>query len=427
MEMNRRRGFLFRILWWLGCRLKTAWCLVGVSLAVILAGDLLLRLVFSVKDTWIDEPKKVWGAFPALRSHDDQAQPWQIQYESEHAPSNQLEWHSYVYWRRHPFEGKCINVDAKGIRNTWKAPSIAGSAQSSRPRIFVFGGSTVWGSAVEDEDTIPSFISKQIAATGMAADVINYGELGYVSTQEVLTLILRLQAGDVPNVVVFYDGLNDCGSTFQNEMGGLPQNEENRRSEFGLSKNSVRIRTLFYQQLTDVVPGLSRLADALRSRLLPTHSLPAGMPMAANNADRQQLAADGVRIYEANLKLVEALAQEYKFSCHFYWQPSLLTKQHLTDFESQQIEDILPRWKAGLQAIYEELPRSEALQHDCRFRDLRFVFDNVPDTVYVDWLSHVNKLGNGLIARQISHDILAELATPINPSEGDNDDRRKTD
>ena len=62
-------------------------------------------------------------------------------------------------------------------------------------------------------------------------------------------LELELQRGNVPDVVIFYDGVNDVFSTFQNGASGLPQNEASRVEEFG-SRNRVNLRGL-----TDQAPG----------------------------------------------------------------------------------------------------------------------------------------------------------------------------
>ena len=60
------------------------------------------------------------------------------------------------------------------------------------------------------------------------------GESGYVNTQSLLALELELRGGNVPDEVIFYDGVNDVFSTFQNNEAGLPQNEQNRATEFNL-------------------------------------------------------------------------------------------------------------------------------------------------------------------------------------------------
>src|SRR5262249_54558306 len=144
-------------------------------------------------------------------------------------------WVPYVYWRHASHRGEHINIDDAGIRRTWAAPE-SGDPKQARPKVFLFGGSTMWGVPVRDDFTIPSAVAKKLAGKGAPADVTNFGETAYVSTQEVMTLVLELRKGHVPDVVVFYDGVNDTASAFQLRAAGLPLFEDNRRQEFNLSK-----------------------------------------------------------------------------------------------------------------------------------------------------------------------------------------------
>ena len=120
-----------------------------------------------------------------------------------------MQWHPYVLWRRRPFTGRYINVDAAGRRRTSNR-----EAPGDRPiDIFGFGGSTLWGNGARDENTIPSCVSRLLDESGRRVRVTNYGELGFVSTQNLISLMLERQAGRVPGVVFCYDGVNDVVAT----------------------------------------------------------------------------------------------------------------------------------------------------------------------------------------------------------------------
>ena len=128
---------------------------------------------------------------------------------------------SHVYWRRAPISGKYVNIDADGLRKTWNPPGLP-----EQPiRIFMFGGSTTWGTGSRDEYTIPSQLSKILAQRfGPRVEVVNYGEGGYVNTQELIRFLKEIERGNVPQIAIFYDGYNDVFSAFQNGIGGIPQN-----------------------------------------------------------------------------------------------------------------------------------------------------------------------------------------------------------
>ena len=51
-----------------------------------------------------------------------------------------------------------------------------------------------------------------------------------------MELFLQLREGNIPDLVVFYDGVNDVFSAYQQGKAGIPQNENNREKEF----NSIR-------------------------------------------------------------------------------------------------------------------------------------------------------------------------------------------
>ena len=67
----------------------------------------------------------------------------------------------------------------------------------------------------------------------LLSPVFDYINEGY---SLIITLLLILQKGERPDVVIFYDGVNDTYSAFQQLRAGLPQNEFNREIEFNLSK-----------------------------------------------------------------------------------------------------------------------------------------------------------------------------------------------
>ncbi len=93
----------------------------------------------------------------------------------------------------------------------------------------------MWGYGVRDDSTVASLLSKRLAEkTGYNAEVFNYGQIGYVSTQEVLLLYELLGQGLRPDVVVFYDGINDSFTAYQSGIAGLAQNESFRVREFNL-------------------------------------------------------------------------------------------------------------------------------------------------------------------------------------------------
>lgn len=353
---------------------RELWLMLGITLLILVGLELLARGIFYVRDVaangsldFIDE---------SLRADVYRGQSWAIGYWREEARTVQTtrsEWHPYVYFRRSPFKGNYINVDQNGIRATWNKTPAPSPTQIN---ITVLGGSALWGTGARDEFTIPSALSKKLAAKNIDVFVTNLGEGGYVSTQEVLTLILELRNGNIPDVVVFYDGANDAFSAFQQGVAGIPQNEYNRAAEF----NQVNWRGAVLEKLS-----LYRALTGLFVRARPPRS------DEANAA----LANDVLDTYTANLRIVESLAKSYGFRAAYFWQPVIYNKKNLTVWEKgqlnrygearffQQVEQV--RQQKSIGGMYPN------------YVDLSGAFSDDPNAVFID-LFHISEAGNDHIA-----------------------------
>lgn len=362
----------------------TAWCLLGVSLLIVVAFELMLRGVFFAKDTWIDGPVGEYST------------PWASDFWREYSVLG-TERRSYVEWRRKPFQGKQVNIDSNGIRRTWTGPETS-SKESSHPyRIFVFGGSTVWGTGARDEATIPSFLAKHLVAKGLSVEVVNFGETGYVTTQELVTLILCLQRGDLPDLVVFYDGLNDAFSTFQNHVAGRPQYVEIHRVKLNLN--------LYLGQFSSDFAGLDRLAKGVNRRLERRKATVREDKAPPTN--EVALASDTIRVYEQNLRLIQSLADAYGFKCQFFWQPVVFTKHHLTEFESRAAGD-MEFYRSFCLEVYRQAAASEFLAQQGRFHNISSIFDETSEQCYLDF-AHVTEEANEMIAKDMEVYLAPEI------------------
>ena len=83
-------------------------------------------------------------------------------------------------------------------------------------KLSVLGGSTVWGTGSADWNTLPAHLQTELQrVSARPVCVVNFGESAYVLTQSVLQLLLQLQAGNVPDLVIWYEGYNDAYSAYQ--------------------------------------------------------------------------------------------------------------------------------------------------------------------------------------------------------------------
>lgn len=368
--------------------LRDLWLLLGITLFCLAGSELAARVGIFLRDTW-ENGGKPQLIDPSLEADVYQNQDWAEEYwreENQTLQTSYARWHSYVYWRRAPYQGKYINIDENGIRRTWNPPP-----SPLQLKIFMFGGSTLWGTGARDDFTIPSLVSKRLAAKNIDAWVTNFGEGGYVSTQEVIALMLELQKGNIPDVVVFYDGANDAFSAFQQGVAGIPQNEYNRASEF----NQINWRSGFVEKL-----ALYRVAGKLAEVLARNR--------ATERAD-SQLANAVIDVYWSNVQIVESLAQKFGFAVVFYWQPDIYSKKTLSAWEKRQLD----RYHEArfFQQVNQISKQGLSTHAGDDFHDLSDTFVDVPTTVFIDAF-HTSEAGNDKIADLIVQTM--PLAAPKN-------------
>ena len=326
---------------------------------------------------------------PDYRIHADgyQGAPWVRDYFREFHDAGRCGWQPYVYWRHRAFSGKYVNVDDRGIRYTLKAGNPAPTAPPYT--VFMFGGSTVWGTGARDTRTIPSLVASGLRREGMEVNVVNFGEAGYVSTQEVIQLLLQLRQGNIPQLVVFYDGVNDTYSAYQQGVAGIPENEFHRVSAFRPS-----IGTLLAGAIREL--PTSKLARKIVSR--PQRG------KTAHRTEPKNLAQEVVEMYYGNIAVVESLSKSFGFRTLFYWQPTIFGKQTLSHYESREREKLQNAEEFFLETGREIRKRSEAGTEGI-LKDLSDVFREVSSPLYIDWC-HLGEYGNSLVAQKIVEDIL---------------------
>ncbi len=384
--MRRLGIFLLRAIGALG----TAWNIAGVTLLllVLLAGAVLA--VRAIRGGPVSENDRA--------DHPYHGQPWFPAFVREFSASLEMEWAPYVYWRRRPMVGEYINVDSSGIRRTVQARPT-----SATPRgIFFMGGSTMWGTGQRDAWTIPSIVAESLAARNITdVALTNYGETGYVSTQELIQLQMALRKGARPAVVVFYDGLNDVASSAQSPECGLPQNETRRRFEFALGRfvsqrSSREFRALVRTAREQALAGIGGGGGARLDTLASAHGV--------------------VDCYARTAQLVEILAAKYGFRVLYFWQPTPGTSpKPLTSYEVAVMDTMSAD---PLRRVLRSLNRHSAAEIDSamkpvagdRFRNLATLFSGDTGTVWLDYVGHVTERANARIANAMVVPIAQALA-----------------
>ena len=295
-----------------------------------------------------------------------------------------VRWLPYTYWTVKPFAGEFINVDRQGLRHT---PLY--TDEESAARVAFFGGSTLWGEGARDAYTIPGQTAKLLADAGHPAIVLNYGQTGYVSAQDLILFQAQLALGRAPAIAVFYQGFNDVFSAYTQGWSGIPYQEN--------------------QRVSDVEAG------RLLRRGQPALHLPDGdiSKYDWSLVGKADAAADAIADrWLANRRLAQASADEYGVRVLFVWQPALFAKQKLVGAEARILADLEkehPKQSSSFAALYREVDsivrQRVASEGDEDVLILSDLFGDSERELFYDSV-HITEIGNLLVAQAIQDRIV---------------------
>lgn len=384
--------------------IKVSWAILGITVLMLALLEGGLSLIFHLNDLR-RPPRQNFRA--TADTYSDPA--WAASYYKEIddvEKGGTIRWNPYSYWRRAEFRGKYINIGTDGLRRTHAA--VAADGAGSPVKVFMFGGSTLWGLGADDESTIPSIFAKETQNRGTLTKVVNFGQYAFVSTQGVIELIRQLQKGNIPDTVIFLDGVNDTFGAFQNRVAGLAHSEFDRELLFNNAESSKLAKlaaqsTIRNLSIVRFFRGVITRTGLQRDSLQP-YSLRFDPPI----QDKRALAQSVIDVYFNNMKIVQALSRTYNFEFICYWQPVIFTKQYLSDYEKRSME--LDFNYPGMKEFYLDTyslmqQRGEVQKNETSFHNISSIFQDVHEPVYVDF-NHMGEKGNSVIARRMVDDFL---------------------
>ncbi|MCX7964804.1 MAG: SGNH/GDSL hydrolase family protein [Candidatus Sumerlaea chitinivorans] len=115
----------------------------------------------------------------------------------------------FTTFRERRFQGKYVNISEHGyrrVRNQGPWPPAA-----SNLNVFFFGGSTTFGYGLPDWQTIPSYVQDILREKFNLGNVCvyNFGTNSFYSSQERAYFQSWITQNQIPDVAVFFDGLNE--------------------------------------------------------------------------------------------------------------------------------------------------------------------------------------------------------------------------
>ena len=335
---------------------------VGVFLSVALALNLLASLYLDGRSLWktifvpIDEKADV-------ESLPDQDYAYLIYREKKQLETQYV---PYVAWAKKPFSGKTLTINSEGERThrlTTDQPS---------KHVRFFGGSTMWGTGVDDQNTIPAHFNE----LHQDYRAYNHGQSGFVSRQGLARLINLVNQKVPMDIVVFYDGCNDANNVCEG-IGPI-----NSHREVAIMKDKLEHRWYVTDALTGsirtVIQKVVRKGKEPPNKCLedPAYAKLVASTMVNNWKIAQSVAALGGAEFHAILQPVAALGQP---NIEYLGKRGSKTKWHM---------------------VYPLVQEIKEREHLDWIHDFTDAFD-VKEYIYIDGC-HVNGRGNQIIAQKIS-------------------------
>jgi lysophospholipase L1-like esterase len=275
------------------------------------------------------------------------------------------------------------------------------SHNSNRPgqnhrTLWLFGGSTMRGQTDQDDQTIPSFLAGMLNQpdSRFSYTIVNFGEDSYNSLLETKYLQKELiQRSPHPDLIIFYDGANDCSYTAQHRTPDghygyrrfTAMVENYRRSFFGLLKS---LNAALYCSFT------KELYDKMMQTAVPI-------------SPGSQLVRESVGAVQQRYDHVRKLAHCYGAGFLVFWQPILWveTGTVLPQVREQekQYAIMAERFlsiRHNFSVLYEAL--AQGLEGKSYFINFQQVLCSRTEPTYRPDGVHLNDVGREMVAREMN-------------------------
>ncbi len=398
-------GITRRFGWWLQRLARWAaivWIQIGITIALFALLSSMSGAVVNAVGRWRQRHEPAETA-----AYAGTAASWASAYfRAMH--NVRMRWYPYVYWKTAPMRSPYLNIDQHCNRVTWNQPPRG----KGRPllRVFCLGGSTTWGAGARDDYTIPSLLAKHLAGhPDYDVEVDNFGQMGWVTSQELIYLYELLRRGQRPDLVIFYDGVNDTFIGYQNGMAGLTQSEFLRAQEFGIMASSsgrkklysTAIRTfLMNTGFADLIKMIEKqdTGDIERKETTPL-SMISYLAPPSDFEGTDAVEQDVVDIYLFNRQMVETLGQRFGFRVLFYWQPVIYSKNPLTSLERNFVGS-----RSRQEFFTGTYKRVANAAQSGGIKDISGILDNDRGQTYFIDPWHITEAGDDIVARRLAAD-----------------------
>jgi len=376
-----------------------AMAILTLNALVLYAGlELAARSTFEIRNLISSPAQQLVGeGKPREKVSYYSSQDWAERYWYEYRLSTKERYYPYVGWRRAPFKGKTIEIDQNGVRLT---PGADCSAKSFK--VFTFGESSMWGTGSPSWGTIAANLQKGLEKLRQGpVCVMNFAESAYVSTQDVIMLLLQLRSGNVPDVVLFYSIGGDVPAAYQSGRAGLPANLDEIAARFERRREPPTfvdwLKSTYSYDLINQLIGKLTIANPQQKKPTPGELV----NYESMGIDAAKLSDSIVQDYLGNYKIVGALAQKYGFKYFFFLPPLVALGNKPLTPEEQEMKHMMESDVALSKlftAVYQTIERESSNYQN--LYSMVHVFDRYDGLLWIDG-GHVTPIGNQLIAKRM--------------------------
>jgi hypothetical protein len=292
-----------------------------------------------------------------------------------------------VVWRANKFDGKTINISGK--YNSRLTLSNLSDEDLIKKKAYFFGGSVMWGFGSNDENTIPSNFEKISKIKSF-----NFAESAWNSNQSLFYLIKLLKEGHKPDLVVFYNGVNElykCSSGAERNLRSNVIQEDNLRQKFITIRNASNLTFMYYFSIP--LEFFSNLKNKLNrskevSKVVKNFTQSTG----CSDKKREKITENVKQNWDLANKLVNSYGGKFYaiLEPHIIFnKPKLYTFVNLSDNEKENISN-----------IYSEIEKK--MIHKEYFKNFKNIFLNYEQNfpIFVD-THHTSPNGNFIIAKEL--------------------------
>ncbi len=326
-----------------------------------------------------------WGAKFLLRPLAQNVRHELPNYETdrEHAKeifkdynSVQHQYEPFVGWKTLPYTGKTTHIAANGER-----VHIPPTQDTSLQSIHFFGGSTMWGEGSDDQHTIPALVNSALPDFA----VYNHAQLAYNTRQELDALITLYSGTTKPDLVVFYDGVNDAAFLCPSEIDQLPAHRlvPTFREKLYVKKSSLMKEVFFKLFLENIIRVINQYSDTTKK--------PSPYDCISDPDKAEEIAEIFIKNWEMAHEMVTARGGKFIAVL----QPAAFIGKPHTDH--LKLDQDLGK---NFSEVYRRIKLKIAERKHPWIYDLSDQFDG-DEIIYIDFC-HVSSNGNEIMAKAIS-------------------------